>query len=380
MLFARRKMFAPILLVMAVLWSAPGVCGQGPGPAEAGTTPPLLKVFLDGNWSAGDYVRTEVPFVSYVRDPKDADVHIITTSLSSGAGTEYQIEWIGRGPFSDIHFTLKYFVDRLATYDESREGFIRVLKKGLMPFVSRTGLTDRVKISYDEASFQPVTPPSDPWDGWIFSLSLGGTLSGETSYGTKSSNGSFSVGRTTEAFKTGASWSGSVSQSRYTIEGEDYLTSVRSWSSAGWAIWALGGHWSAGVAAAANSSTYKNIQTSLSISPAQEFDVLPYSESTRKELTLLYRLTYGHVRYREITIYDKMSESRWSQSLTAYFEATQPWGEAYASVVGSHYFHDVNKNRLTIDGYLSVRVWKGLSVYASGSYSKIHDQLSLAKG
>ncbi len=58
----------------------------------------------------------------------------------------------------------------------------------------------------------------------------------------------------------------------------------------------------------------------------------------------------------------------------------QPWGNANASVVGSHYFHDFSKNRLSLYASLSVRIWKGFSVYSSGGFSMIHDQLSLVKG
>ena len=370
------SVMAALLSIMTVLRAQE----PSPAPAAAGATPTFLRVFLDGSMSSGDYVRMEIPFVTYVRDRTDADVHVLTTSLYSNSGTEYQIEWIGLGPYTDLHFTLKYFSDRLATEDENREGFVRVLKKGLMPFIARTTVEDQVKITYTAALEKPAAPPSDPWNSWIFSLGLSGSLSGETSYGYESYRGSFSASRTTEALKAGVSWNKSISDSRYTIEGEDYLTSTRSWSSRAWGIWSLGGHWSAGVAANVSASTYGNIKTSFRISPAIEFDIFPYSESTRKEWTILYRLTYNHNRYLEKTIYDKMSEGLWSQSLTVYFEATQPWGSAYGAIYGSHYFHDASKNRLTVDGYFSVRVWKGFSVYASGSFSRIHDQLSLAKG
>jgi len=355
---------------------------KAPGPAASSPAAPPLRVFVDGSMAGGDYLKTEITFVSYVRDRKDADVHIITTSLSSGPGTEYSIEWIGLGAFADLHYTLKCFIDRFATYDETRASLVRLLKKGLMPFVSRTGLSDQVKIAYTEAPAPAAAAAVDPWDSWIFNLSLGGSLNGESSYGYQSYRGGFSAGRTTEKLKLGVSWSGSSSRTRYTIEGEeeDYITNVKSWSSRGWAIWSLGDHWSAGMAASASSSTYSNVKTSFSFSPAVEFDVFPYSESTRKQLTILYRVTFGRYRYLEETIYDKTSENLWSQSLTVFLEATQPWGEAYASIVGSHYFHDASRNRLSVDGYISVRIWKGLSVYASGSYSLIHDQLSLVKG
>lgn len=42
--------------------------------------------------------------------------------------------------------------------------------------------------------------------------------------------------------------------------------------------------------------------------------------------------------------------------------------------------HDLNKNRISIDSRLSIRVFKGLSVNFSSNYDYVQDQLSLPKG
>ncbi len=91
-------------------------------------------------------------------------------------------------------------------------------------------------------------------------------------------------------------------------------------------------------------------------------------------------MSYTHVRYFEETIYDKLAESLWSQSLNVTLDLRQPWGSASASIVGSHYFHDLSKNRLTLYGGVSFRLWKGFSFYVSGDYALVHDQLSIVKG
>jgi hypothetical protein len=75
-----------------------------------------------------------------------------------------------------------------------------------------------------------------------------------------------------------------------------------------------------------------------------------------------------------------MAEGLWSQSLAVSLDVTQPWGSANASIIGSHYFHDWSKNRLSFYGYFSVRIWKGFSLNADGGFALIHDQLSLVKG
>lgn len=336
------------------------------------------RVYLDGATVDRDYVVTEIPFVNYVRDRADADIHILTTAQYGEAGTEYLIEFIGKGRFQDIHFTLKCFSDRLFTEDQEREGYVRVLKKGLMPFLARTDLEGMLAISFKEQA-KPA-PVKDPWNRWLFGLSVGGSASGERYYGSKSYRGSVSANRVTDDLKFTASFSMSSYNSRFTYEDLQVETETKSWRAGSLIVKSLGDHWSVGGWVQADSSTYSNVDHSFRIAPAVEFNVFPYSQATRKELRFLYRLSYASSRYFEETIYDKLADRLWSQSLNVTLEVRQPWGSASASVVGSHYFHDFSKNRLTLYGSFSVRVWKGFSFYVSGDYALVHDQLSIVKG
>jgi len=128
------------------------------------------------------------------------------------------------------------------------------------------------------------------------------------------------------------------------------------------------------------SSSFSNIQLSFTPAPAVELNIFPYSESTRRQLRLLYRLGFTQVAYREETIYGKIRESLWQESLTATLELKRKWGTISTSLEGSHYFHDFQKNRLQFSSELSIRIFKGLSFNISGSYSRIRDQLSLPRG
>ena len=128
------------------------------------------------------------------------------------------------------------------------------------------------------------------------------------------------------------------------------------------------------------SSTYENIKFSLSPQPAIEFNLFPYSESTRRQLRFLYRVGFHSVRYREKTIYDKTSENLWKESLSVTLDLKEKWGSISTTLSGSHYFHDFSKNRLTLFNILNLRLFKGLSFFAFGGGSRIHDQLFLIKG
>jgi hypothetical protein len=113
--------------------------------------------------------------------------------------------------------------------------------------------------------------------------------------------------------------------------------------------------------------------------PGIEYDVFPYSESTRRQLRILYTAGYTFVSYNDSTIYDKMKEHLWSHNITASYEVVQKWGNIDVSVGYSNYFHDWKKNNLYIQGFIDLRIAKGLSINLGGSASLIHDQLGLVK-
>lgn len=60
-------------------------------------------MFLDCNFGCDEeFVRREITFVDYVRDRRDADVHILLTTEGTGGGTEYTIKFIGLGRFATV--------------------------------------------------------------------------------------------------------------------------------------------------------------------------------------------------------------------------------------------------------------------------------------
>jgi hypothetical protein len=142
----------------------------------------------------------------------------------------------------------------------------------------------------------------------------------------------------------------------------------------------IGDHWAAGGWVMLRSSTYNNLRAEFITAPAVEYNLFPYAESTRRQLRFLYRIGYSYSRYREETIYDKTEQHLLWQALNVTLEVKEPWGIAATYLEGSNYFHDFKKNRVELGGHLSLRLIKGLALNVSAGYSRIHDQLSLAKG
>ena len=125
------------------------------------------------------------------------------------------------------------------------------------------------------------------------------------------------------------------------------------------------------------SSTFDNARLYASIGPAVEYDVYPYSEATRRELRIQYRLSFTQRDYYEVTIFDKEKEGLFSQAVQVVLEIKEPWGSIGASVQGQTFLHDLSKNNLRSELGLYINLFKGFSFSVSGQYTRIRDQISL---
>src|SRR5688572_32164503 len=98
------------------------VCLLLPSVVCAQETNGRLKVYLDCNECFGDFIREEVDMVEYVRDPAEADVHVIVTSAETASGGEERsIAFIGLGRFKGLDFKSRAISENADTEDTQRQ-------------------------------------------------------------------------------------------------------------------------------------------------------------------------------------------------------------------------------------------------------------------
>ena len=336
------------------------------------------KVFIDGSRIDIDYIRTEITFVNYVWDRKEADVHVLITQQRTGSGgREYTIAFIGLNGYASLNNELKFYSNRTETDDEIRKGMVQMLKLGLAPYAARTPISKILSLSTDR-KLRP-TAVIDKWDFWVFSVSARGRLSGEQTRKYDSFNANLSVNRVTPESRLRLGFSGSIDESKFNYEGYVDNSSSRSKSIDGLFVKSLGEHWSAGAFVEIESSLYSNIDLGVSIAPAVEYNFFPYSQSSRRQLRALYTLSLNPVKYREETIFGKLKETLFKESLSLSLDLREKLGTVSLSVEASNYLHDFTKYRVDTFSIVNLRLYKGLSVYVIGGYSWIHDQLSLLR-
>lgn len=337
------------------------------------------KVFFDCDRCDIDFIVTEITFVNYVWDRQDADVHIlITTQSTGGGGREYTIAFIGLKDYEDLQNSLKFFSNRIETDDEIRNNLVQILKLGLGPYVARTPMAKAIHLLLRD-DVQP-TDVEDKWNFWVFYVSVDGELRGEEQRKSTQLSGNISINRVTLDSKLRMGLDIDSEKDTYEVDDETISSTSESKDFDGMYVKSISEHWSVGGWVSISSSTYRNIEFAYTIHPAIEYNFFPYAQFTRRQLRALYRIGYGSYRYREKTVFDKIKESLWNESLSITLELNEPWGTAELSLEGSHYFHDFKRNRLVVSGDLSLRIYKGLSLDIEGSYSAVHDQLALPRG
>ncbi|MFQ6615594.1 MAG: hypothetical protein ACE5HZ_02335 [Fidelibacterota bacterium] len=339
------------------------------------------NIYVDCFWCDEDFIQIEIPYVNYVRDRYDADIHVLITTQGTGSGgREYTLAFLGRNVFETISDTLVVTADETDSEDLIRQDLVRVLKLGLVPYLSRTPLAKNLSVSFIEDSEQPRVAVQDKWKSWVFSVRLRSNLNGEQLYKSTYLSGSLSARRVTEDWKISVSASGSYDEDTFTFDDQDFSSISRSNSVNGSIIMSLTDHWSVGLWGFAYSSTYDNIDYALSVLPGIEYNYFPYSESTRRQLRFGYKVTPIFADYTEETIYLKTHERLTDQSLSLTLDLIQPWGSVNTSLTGSHYLHDLTKNRVRLFTGVSLKLIKGLSLNLYGNVSMIRDQLSLPRG
>jgi hypothetical protein len=368
---------APVVVSISLL----ACVASGAAALQAG--PERLRVFLDCESCDFDYVRTEMGWVDYVRDRTDADIHILVTTQPTGSGgREYTVNLIGLRSFAPRVDTVRYVSNRDDTRDITRRGLTRALQFAIVPWLQGSPTLAQLSIRYSEQGESESGLPAsgDPWNLWVFSISGEANGDGES----LQSGGRYSLdlnaNRTTEAWKLEFGASANYRENRFEVDSGTIVKSIRKTFDADiFAGRSISPHFTLGFGGVIRSSTFGNVDRAWRIAPAVEYNIFPYSEYTRRALTLQYSAGVNSFRYNEITIFGRIAETRASHAVSLAYNTRQPWGNMGISIGASQFLHDGRKYRASISGEGDVRLWKGLSVNFDGRYGRVRDQLSIPK-
>jgi len=373
-----RKVSLLIFLVAVFLPTTSATAQDNPEPL-----PHTIDVFLDcRTWRCDEsYIREKIPFINYVRNKDEADIHLLITTQQTGSGgQEFTLQFIGNGKYTEMSRNLSFFSAESDTDDERRLKLNDQIKKGLFVYLSELPVSENLTINYITQEIEEETQPIDSWNYWVFELNTDVDLQGEESENEFSLRGDANAERITPEWKL--EFEIEQYYERRKFEDDDTTRSfiTKSRGADLLVVKSLSDHWSIGASSNVRSSTRNNLALSVDGSLALEYSVFPYKEFNEREITFLYRFTGGYNDYNEQTIYGKLSESLLENQFRSNIRFTQPWGEFETEVNASAYLNDFSKNRLVTETQLNFRIYRGLSIYLSGEYAWIRNQLSVPAG
>jgi hypothetical protein len=182
--------------------AVPSVSAQADGVFVSDRDP--IRVFLDcrGVGCDSDHLRREIRFVTWVRDPRDGDVHVIVTSrIAGGDGRELDLRFVGARRRAGVDLNLQRLAARDATAEEIRAALTRAMAVGLAALSVGTSAGEDLQVVARTGAL-PTRPPEtrgahhDPWRAWVFRVGVSGSVDGEESVGSSSFVGSVSATHT----------------------------------------------------------------------------------------------------------------------------------------------------------------------------------------
>ena len=342
-----------------------------------------IKIFLDCRGCDMNYIRQEIPIINYVRDVHEAQVYILETRQNAGSGgRQYTYTFQGLGKFVGMNDTLVFTSSPDQTNTIVREKRTDMLKMGLMRYVAKTPLYNEIEIIYNSDLEQAIV--TDSWNNWVFELSTEPQYESEEANKRLELRNSINISKITKDVKLEIEMDQFYSREKFyenlntdSVTSSTYISSRKSMDNL--FVKSFGEHWSAGLKWRLSSSSRENYSFKTDIMPSVEYDIFPYSESTHRQLRILYSAGYQINDYIDTTIFNKTKENLPLQMLNIAYQVQKKWGSINLLLVSSNYFHDFSKNRIELYSSVNIRIFRGLSVRINGGIAHINDQLNLQK-
>ena len=369
-------MISTIGLAPSYVWAQ-----EDTAAADNENLPPGLLVFLDCERRTCDqnYLRREITFINYVRDRRDAQIHILVTNRNAGSGQEYLFNFIGLREFEGDDTEQVWVSSNTNTDDERRAGIAQRIRVGVLHYLAKTPLIDQIEIREEiqgiEDRFLVVDPDDDPWNFWVFRLHTDGEISGEDRRSEQKINFSVSASRTTPEWKIRNNANYRYDERTFILnDGNETVGMNRFWWFQHQTVKSFGEHWGISGKMAVGHMTYMNNKLAIVGAPGIEYNIFPYSESSRRIFTFTYEVGLGRYQYFEETLFGTTEEFLYDHTLLVNADAVQPWGEVEIGVELAQYLSDLDQWQAEVEGRLEFRIFRGLSVNISGKWAAVRNQ------
>jgi hypothetical protein len=347
-----------------------------------------LRVFLDcATWNCReDRIRQDLTWVTWVREPQDAQLFIIVTGQRAGGGFQYAFDFEGRGPLAELNDRYLFTSSSTDVEEEVVQGLLQTLSLGLVRFVALGGFENAVEIrgvATPQLTERDLAQEEeeDPWDYWVFGIDGNVELDEEDRESQEQFRLGLSANRTTDAWKIDLG--GNINFFRRSVTFEDgggFTDNRDDWSTAALVVRSLSDHWSVGLRASSSSFVRLNRDLAVGVAPAIEWNYFPWQEATRRRFVVLYNIGLEYLDYDERTVFERETETLWEHRLDVQFRTQEAWGSARLGTEVQQFLEFRDQYSFQVNGRVDYRIVRGLGVNLQANYEIIRNQRFLSGG
>jgi len=339
-----------------------------------------IKVFLSCRCD-DDFLKQNTLFFDYVRDMSLSDIEVFVFEITNASGgRNYTFNFNGKNNFINKENQINAIIPQNISLNKSREILLNTYKLGMASFLSNTDHQNEIDVNFTHEKIITDQKKLDTWKNWVFEVYGSFNFENEKSINEEEFNLGFDVDRVTEIWRVRSDFEFDRSIKFFSGGEQNYSSERESLYFSGSLVRSISNHFSTGFFSSYRQDTFRNYKSSINISPAVEYNFIPYNEVLTREVTLAYKLGYNIYNYIDETIYEFIDQKMFNHSLTLNLRFREKWGSIYSYLVASQFLDLPEQNRLTINNNINLRIVRGLSLRISAYFRFIRDQINLPKG
>ena len=339
-----------------------------------------IKVFLSCRCD-DDFLKQNTLFFDYVRDMSLSDIEVFVFEIKNASGgRNYTFNFNGKNNFINKENKINAVIPQNISINKSREILLNTYKLGMASFLSNTDYQNEIDVNFTNEKTITDQKKIDTWKNWVFEVFGSFNLENEQSINEEEFNLGFDIDRVTDIWRLRSDFELDRSIKFFSGGEQNYSSERERIYFSGSLVRSISNHFSAGFFSSYTKDTFRNLNSQIYISPALEYNFIPYNQVLTREVTLAYKLGYNIYNYIEETIYEFKDQKIFNHSLTLNLRFREKWGSIYSYLVASQFLDLPEQNRLTLNNSINLRIVRGLSLRISAYFRFIRDQISLPKG
>ena len=339
-----------------------------------------IKVFLSCRCD-DDFLIQNTLFFDYVRDMSLSDIEVFVFEITNASGgRNYTFNFNGKNNFINKENKINAVIPQNISLNKSREILLNTYKLGMASFLSNTDYQNEIDVNFTNEKTITDQKKIDTWKNWVFEVFGSFNLENEQSINEEEFNLGFDIDRVTDIWRLRSDFELDRSIKFFSGGEQNYSSERERIYFSGSLVRSISNHFSTGFFSSYTKDTFRNLNSQIYISPALEYNFIPYNQVLTREVTLAYKLGYNIYNYIEETIYEFEDQKIFNHSLTLNLRFREKWGSIYSYLVASQFLDLPEQNRLTLNNSINLRIVRGLSLRISAYFRFIRDQISLPKG